>query len=443
MKTASPRLSRLSRRELARTLGLGGAAALLGPLVGRLVSRARGEAPTRRLLFVLTDGNGWNHQGGGDRDPALLDPSRADGLPAVLDPLAPLAEKVTVLRRLYNPHGRNLHGNGWATLSVAPSDHRHPGGVSIDRFVAREVGGDDPFPSVALGLSTRSDRAAVSTSADGPSRPFPAEASPARAFPRLFGAAGSSEEALAALAEQRSVLDGLTDDVRRTESRLAGPERAKLEQMLGSLRDLEGQLAGRAAALMDRGVPGAPGESEAGLRGETVRDHVEVAAHAYAYGLTRVVHLSIFGRDAHNVGWGFLGFPGDAHESVAHVGHGYDRDRSTEAYEAIIRFKAAEIAHLFGRLAAEEDGDGTLADRAVALWVNSGGGKHHEGTSHIPLVLVGDAGGALRGGGQLRYGGGEVCVSQVFLSVARAMGSRAEVFGDPEHCPGPLADLKA
>ena len=81
MKTASPRLSRLSRRELARTLGLGGAAALLGPLVGRLVSRARGEAPTRRLLFVLTDGNGWNHQGGGDRDPALLDPSRADGLP--------------------------------------------------------------------------------------------------------------------------------------------------------------------------------------------------------------------------------------------------------------------------------------------------------------------------------------------------------------------------
>lgn len=433
----------IRRRDFVRAFGLGAAGTLLGPLVRRLVAEARGDATDARLLFVLTDGNGWGHQGQ-PRDPENLDcdlRSATDwDLPAVLEPLAPVRSKVTILRNLYNPHGRNLHGNGWGTLTVAPTDGRNPGGVSLDRFVGHELGREDAFRSIALGVATRPDRAAVSTSADGPSRPFPAIASPTRAFATFFGSAESPDRAIASLAEGRSVLDAVHEDTTRLASRLAGPERSKLDQMLGALRELENQLGERVRVLSERGVPDIDLSDEGTLSAETVRAHVEIAARAFAFGLTRVAHLSVLGLDAHNVGWGFLGFGGDAHESVAHVSGGYDRARATAAYQAIQRFKATELAHLFGLLAAERVGDESLADRAVGIWVNSGGGKHHDGTSTIPLVVVGDAGGAMRTGLYHRYEG-RVCVSRAFLSVARAVGSSATVFGDPEHCPGPLDEL--
>lgn len=433
-----------SRRDFVRALGLGAAATLLGPLVRRMIAEARGDATDARVLFVLTDGNGWGHQGQ-PRDPESLDTTVRSAtdwdLPDVLAPLAPLRSKVTILRNLYNPHGRNLHGNGWGTLTVAATDGRNPGGVSLDRFVGHELGREDAFRSIALGVADRPGHAAVSTSADGPFRPFPAIASPTRAFATFFGSAESPDRAVAALAEGRSVLDAVHDDTTRLASRLAGPERAKLDQMLGSLRELENQLAERSRVLGERGVPSITLSDEGTLSAETVRAHVEIAARAIAFGLSRVAHLSILGHDAHNVGWGFLGFGGDAHESVAHLSGGYDGARSTAAYRAILQFKAGELAHFFGLLAAERVGDGTLADRAVGIWVNSGGGKHHDGTSTIPLVLVGDAGGGLRAGLYHRYEG-RVCVSRAFLSVARAVGSSATVFGDPEHCPGPLDELE-
>ena len=76
-----------------------------------------------------------------------------------------------------------------------------------------------------------------------PTTPVSAEANPRLAFERLFGtgapgqrAANSKRRELA----QKSVLDFVLDDARSMQKRLASNDRAKLDQYLTGVRDIEG-----------------------------------------------------------------------------------------------------------------------------------------------------------------------------------------------------------
>ncbi|MEO1268108.1 MAG: DUF1552 domain-containing protein [Myxococcota bacterium] len=433
----------MRRRTFLKGLGLGLGATLLSPLVERLVGVAMGNTMNRLNFVVLTDGNGWTHQSGGSRNSPTLDPynfrSETDWeLPEVLAPLAPWSQKVTICRPLRNTADTDLHGNGWGTLSGARGDKQSPGGRSIDRCVALDTGIDDAFPSIALGVATRSGRRAPCVSADGPRRPFPAIAHPQTAHATLFG---TGDNALDDLARRRSLLDGVMEDIRRTQRALAAPERVRLEQILDSYRAIEQQLSSRSALLEGQPLPEAPSEEvNDTLNAATVRGHIGVMANALTFGLTHVAHLSLLGFNAHNVGWGFLGYGGDAHENVAHVSGSYNRDRSTEAYTAQIQFKAGELAHLYGLLDAIPNGDRTLAEDTVFLWVNSGGGKHHDGAAWHPLVLMGDAHGRLKCGHFLELDN-RPYINEAFLAIVQALGVQTDTFGDPERCPGPLSAL--
>jgi hypothetical protein len=86
-------------------------------------------------------------------------------------------------------------------------------------------------------------------------------------------------------------------------------------------------------------------------------------------------------------------------------------------------------------------GDGDVADLTTAIWVNSGGGKHHNGNDTHAVVIVGNAGGKLRAGQHLSFPWRKNSISQCFLAVAQALGSHATVFGDPDHCKGALPGL--
>jgi len=433
----------MKRRTFLKGLGLGLGATLLTPLVDRLVGEALGEGERRLNFVVLTDGNGWTHQSGGSRNSPTLDSPdlRSETeweLPTVLAPFAPFRDRVTICRPLRNVADTELHGNGWATLSAARGDKRSPGGRSLDRVIALETGLNDAFSSIALGVASRSGRLAPCVSSDGPRRPFPAIANPLTAHATLFG---SGDNALDELSRRRSLLDGIMEDIQRTQRALAAPERARLDQILDSYRTIEQQLAARGRLLEGRPLPASPPEGVTDtLNADTIRAHAEVIANALTFGLTHVAHLSVLGFNDHNTGWGFLGYAGDAHENVAHVSGAYNRERSTEAYQAQLQFKAAELAHLYSLLDAVPTADSTLARDTVFLWVNSGGGKHHEGTGWHPLVLIGDAHGRLKAGHFLELAD-RPYINEAFLAIAQALGAQLDTFGDPDRCPGPLAAL--
>ncbi|MEM6955506.1 MAG: DUF1552 domain-containing protein [Myxococcota bacterium] len=437
----------MSRREFLRAaaLGLGGTA--LSPLVAHLVGRAHGQAE-RTNLIVLTGGNGWGHQGmARDGEPLYTDVRSVANwdLPAALAPLRPIREQVSILRAFRNRGDGDLHGSGWSTLTGVRGDGRNANGVSVDRLVAQHTGANDAFSSLAFGVPVRAGRPAPCTSSDGLLRPFPAIASVEEAFVSVFGGTDRAA-AQRALDGELSILDGMRDDLERARSALAGIEQAKLDQMLHSLRETERAVQGRLALLESREPPPFPDGNVdgGGLNPDAIMGFAEIGAQAIAFGLTRVVHLSLLGFNAHNAGWGALGYGGDAHENLMHRSGlsrlGYSAD---DAVRDILRFQSEVLLHMWQILAdTEVAGGGTEADRTLILWVNSGGGKHHDGRNRHPAVLIGDAGGRLRRGQYVERGDAPN-INQLFLSVAQACGAEVDVFGRPEDSEGPLAEIMA
>lgn len=435
----------MHRRNFLRGISLGAAATLLSPALERWICEARGEegATSRKRLVILTDGNGWGHQGMARNSPILDTTVRSTtdwDLPAPLASWAPHKERVTICRPLYNPFDKNLHGNGWSTLCVQRGNGVSPGGVSLDRFVAQKTGLDDAFPSIALGVTAGRNRNPPCVSADGPRKPFPAIGNPLDAHTKIFGGSG---DGASSIDQERSLLDAMVEDINAIRPNLAGPERVKLEQLLTSYRAMEQQLAIQKQLLSQREPPMPPKADITGSLGEaSVSAHINIISQALAFGLTHVAHLSVMGFNDHNIGWGFLGFGGDAHENLSHVsGAGFTKEKATQAVAAITKFKADQLLRLYNALDQVSVADGTMADQTIILWINSGGGKHHDGANYHPAVMFGNAGGALHSGQYLDLPQNKHCVSEVFLAVANAVGAQSDVFGAPEHCPAPLPGL--
>ncbi|MEL6547675.1 MAG: DUF1552 domain-containing protein [Myxococcota bacterium] len=231
----------------------------------------------------------------------------------------------------------------------------------------------------------------------------------------------------------------------RERNRLVGPERIKMDQLLFSYESLANELRRKREIFDEREPPSAPDPSlNGGLNRAKVEGMVDLIANAFAFGLTHVAHLSIYGRDAHNAGWGFLGneHSGDAHEQVAHVSGGFNGTRSEATYRAQINFKAEMLARLYSKLDAIPVGDSTMAKQTVFAWVNSGGGKHHNGGRHSPIVTIGDGDGALQMGKYVEHGSGR-SMNQAYYAISQALGVSGEGFGDPEHGGSVLSSLAA
>ncbi len=439
----------LARRDLLRTLGVGASATVLSPLLRGLVREARGEPMAPRRIIFFVDGNGWGHQGMARDSQVLATTARSEtdwDLPSVLEPLRPYQSELSILRRFKNGAGENLHGNGWGTLTCVPPllKPMRPGGISIDRLIGARGFADDVFPSLALGPAATPASRSVTCAADGPGRIAPAFASPIDAWGALFGAPVPGLGAIEGTTRELSLIETVCGDVERAKQRLGGAEGRKLEQLFDSCRASQHQLSKKLRALQTatRPLPTTPDAALAGTAGlgrTLLRAHTDLAFHALAFGMTHVVHLSMLGFDAHNVGWNELGVPGDAHLNIGHAaGLGWSRAQHDAAITTIVRFKAAELAYLWSRLRDVPEAGGTMADHSLIVWINSGGGKHHDGASLIPVVTLGTLGGRVAGGRYRDVPMGQRRMGDVLTALARVMGLPLESFGAAEENTTPL-----
>jgi hypothetical protein len=367
-------------------------------------------------------------------------------LPKPLAPLAPYKKKLGIAGTFYNPHGTNQHGSGQATLSVMPTgDKDTPGGISVDRWIGKELYPDDAFRSTVFAPAHfgRLDNPAEHTSADGPGQPVLVPNNPVGAFDKyLAGVTGTAVPGVdpkVATSQEKTLIDAMIQDVERVRRQLVGAEKRKFDQIIESTQALSKRISAREQNAAALGKVTRPTLNATGLSNEVIRGFSDLAFHTLALGLTHVVHLSVLGHDAFNDGWGGLGLPYDAHEALAHGGIKNMPDFDyTAAQHKIIGFHAAEIAYLMDQLALVPEENGTMADGTLVIWVNSGGGKHHDGGATIPFVTVGDLGGAWPLAGRYKFVSGSRCISDAFVSVANALGLPAQSFGDPQECKGPV-----
>lgn len=448
-----------SRRHFLTGLTLGAGATALTPVLRSLEAQAAGRPAPHRVVFVVESNGLYPHhvqpagvdrpRGGADR---LIDRS-LDGLElnAAIDPLAPYKDRLTLIQGL---SGRIAEGGSGGHSTSCGGLGCYPGSRGAFAQTVDSALGDAlpaPVAHVALGI-VKSPEAAThhGLSASGPGRPVPIQCRPDLAFRSLFGLATDPAERQT-FDLKTDLLDFMADDVKRVRGRLAGPEREKLDryaEAFEALRDRQVRVSGVRDALARH----APAADKFTSRAETDRleGHFDLAAAALVAGLTNVVTLSSGGGHQNYISYDGLGLPIDGHG----IGHGQGVAGKTpdECRVVIRRFHCRLIARLADKLRAVPEGDGTVLDNTLIVYLSDSGEAHHPNLHEWPVVLLGDLGGRLKAGNRLieysRYGrNGHKTTANLYLSLLHAAGRRAERFGLPDpkladlDTAGPLGEL--
>jgi hypothetical protein len=464
--------NRLTRRSVLRgacgaAMGLPFLSAMLPPNV----SHAQDGAPLRLVVFFSPGGT-------------LLDQWRptvsAGGgiaLSSMLAPLTPFQDRLTFVDGLDlsvtqlgagHPHSRGMAGilTGQqllpGELATNGGSASFADGPSVDQLIAQSASAGLRFKSIELaaGWSTGLTVGGAPHPANiityaGSKAPIPPQADPLQAFQRIFeGVAGDQQAAAARRARSSFVLDRVMEQYRSVAAQLGGDDRARLEAHATELVETEKRLN----AVLDGsctppgGVNTTPGyydeESYAGGDGQNVttgskvpekgRIMTDLLVSAMACDLTRVGTMQ----------WGdseacfllkFLNSPSG--EPLADHHHGYQHDRGFQpgALGVIHHWYAENFAYLLERMAAVDEGDGSLLDHSLVLWVTEIQMPESHAQDHMPLVLAGGAGGKLVGGRHLQVASQPH--NNLLVSILNLFGSGETTFGHRDFCTGPLAGV--
>jgi hypothetical protein len=169
---------------------------------------------------------------------------------------------------------------------------------------------------------------------------------------------------------------------------------------------------------------------------DITRLQLDLLALALACDLTRVASLQ-FSTAINAIGFPWLNSTAEGH-NLSHRGPSDTAARDQLTQRA--SWYAGQIAYLAQQLAAVTEGDRTLLDNTVLVWGNelSLGNSHSH--TEIPFMLLGSAGGRLRTGRYLQFGGQPH--NRLLLSLLQTMGVDATSFGNRDFIGGgPLTGL--
>lgn len=424
-----------SRRRFLRGIFQGSAVYVGLPLLQRFLNRGGtalacgGGLPKRFGLFF------W---GNGNRPDRWVPTSDADdwALSEELAPLANVKSKLSIVSGLavkvpnLVPHTSGAAGllSGMAPSTVGGSETFT--GPTVDQIIAGEIGGETLFPSLQTAATDCSGQ-----SWNGPNSRNPPETDPYTLYERLFGPTfrEPGEEGIVdpTLGLRRSVLDSVMGDITTLQGQLGAEDKARLDQHLTGVRELETRLArleedppslaacARPAAEPYASYPDVDGRAQISARSRVVAD---MLAMALACDQTRVFGHYLTDPVSNPL------FPGATagHHSLTH-----DEGGDQPEVHAITVQIVAELAYLLETLDGVTEGDGTLLDNCCILGCSEVGLGQTHAIDDIPVVLAGGLCGTLRTGIHHRSYTGDNA-SKLMLSIIRAMDILAPSFGSED-----------
>jgi len=457
---------RTTRRDLLKGISLGTGGVLLSPLVTRLRAEALGIDGKQPRFVFLVEGNGlWpshiqpkglplkRERVDGKKmnvAPRLEDICLSEGsydLPASLEPLTKYRDRLTIIQGLSGRVCGGGHSNEYGGLGCYPRNGG-PRAETIDAAIARSIPG--VFRHVALGIS-RDMRSDIidGCSAAGPNQKVPIYTNPALAYDMLFGKVlrgNPKDEAKT----QKHLLEFMVDDVKRVESQFAGTERQKLEQYSHAFESIA-QRQSRLGEIDPKRIDPISDKYKSEVETDRLDAHFEIAAMALITGMTNVVTLaSGVGSRHFEITFKGLGINSNKH----HIGHGQVADSNHMAV-TIRRFHMQLVARLMDQLASVPEGDGTMLDNTLIIYLSENAEAHHSNCFEWPIVMLGNLGGRLKAGDRYlcfpQYGyPGHRTTANLFTTFLNAIGDSRERFGmrDPElegalDQEGPLQELFA
>jgi hypothetical protein len=426
----------LPRRTFLRGTGAALSLPLLDAMVPSLTALSKTPAkPVRRLGFVYvpmgSDISRWTPPGANDL--AELSPT--------LSSLAPVVDHVTVVT---NMELRNSYPGTHATsnagfLSAAKAKWTESTdyylGTTVDQIAAKEIGQETRLPSLEMAMDLMSmvgqcdnGFACVyqnNLSWSSPTTPLPSEAHPRIVFERLFGDGGTAEERREALRRKASLLDWVMEDTARLQAELGSADRAKVDHYLDSIREVERRIQKAEASTADQELPdldrpiGVPAAYE---------DHAklmfDLQVLALQADITRVITFQL-ARETSTRTYPEVGVP-EPHHPLTH--HGNNPEKIAKVAK-INGFHMSLFAAFLEKLAATQDGNGSLLDHTLYLYGSGMGNPNVHDHTNLPILLAGGSAAGMRGGRHVSYAE-PTPLANLHLTLLDKAGIHLDRFGD-------------
>jgi hypothetical protein len=447
-RTPSKDERRVNMRRRAFLGGLGAVVAL--PIMESFIgdeAYADDNFPSRSLFYYVPNGihmAGWTPSATGANWP----------LSPILDPLSMVKDQVLVLSGLSNqpaqPDGPGDHAGG--TSGFLTSAHANKSetdiqlGISIDQVIANGVGDNTRVASMQLGIDGGSSTGgcdsgyscAYTTNISWASATqwLPKTNSPLVVFNQIFDGAdpGATEaEKAKRLLYRLSVLDHVREEANALKQKLSVVDRAKLDEYLTGISDLETRLNKAAPSCNS---PGTPDENP------VLEDHIRIMADLMVLAMqcdaTRVLSFMLANAGS-NRGYGFLGVTGAHHELSHHAG-----DANKQAsLQTIDTWEIQKFAYLLERMQSVTEGTGNLLAHSQVFFSS----EIEDGNSHahrnLPVLLAGGCHDFYNTGRHIQYNpsgqGDGPPIANLFIQMAKAAGVDVASFG--ENSTGPLDQL--
>lgn len=351
-------------------------------------------------------------------------PGKAFEETTLLKPLAENRDNVTIYRGL--DHG--IRGGHFAVHTFLSgvlhheSKNRPEGNVTIDQFMADEIGNQTRFPSLTVG-SEGGIHGGCQLSWTKSGIRVPPITGPAALFQTLFVSDSKDRRARRVKANslQASVLDSIREEAGSLSKMVNSEDKSKLDEYFTSIRDVEKRLELR-RRWADQPKPKAPFEQPADTNMvDDLPMLYELIALALQTDSTRIATLEIGGSFLPQN----LGIKKSYH-SLSH--HGNDKEAIADLI-TLETYQFEQFNKFLSRLAGIPDGERTLLDSTAVLFGSGmGNGQSHTNTD-LPIVLAGGG----YGGGEYKKvasgGPGKVPLCNLFVDIAQRMGIEAESFG--------------
>jgi hypothetical protein len=419
----------LCRRSFLRGVGVTMALPWLEsvPVWGDELAKDGSQPPVR--LACLFSGNGFH-----SREWWAKGEGKEMQLGKVLESLLPYREKLTFFKGLYNAEALIGGIHSCQTGNLLTGAHLASGGeiksgISMDQVVANTLRDQTKVPSLVLGCehsiaALHKNYSMIYSSHiswSSATTPTPLELYPALAFDRLF-----REEVGKA---DKSVLDAVREDASDFRKNVSKADQRRLDEYLSSVREVEQRIdrAGKAGKVqgfrptlskpdMPRPADGIPQDID-----QHMRLMCDILVLAFRTDTSRVATLKL------NNDHSSLRFP---HLKVDYMIHHLLSHSDTPDWLKVNQFFIEQLAYISKKLDAVQEGERTLLDNSMLLYMSSMMTGNHN-NDQLPVLMVGRGGGQLKTGRILDYLGKpnrKMC--SLYLSLMDKLGVRLKEFGD-------------
>jgi Protein of unknown function (DUF1552) len=414
--------SHIPRRTFLRGLGVTLALPLLECMTPVFARAASSQAPRRMLLIS-------NNLGVLPKPFFPQTAGRDYELSPYLATFANFRSDFTVISGLSHPGvvGGHSTENCFLTGARGPTKSGFRNTISLDQFAAEKLGQVTRFPTLNLGVNIDKANRSLSWTRDGVL--LPAEDRAPALFQKMFvqGDAATVQRQLRRLEERGSILDTLLDDTKQFSRRLGSDDRARLDQYLTSVREVEERLhTAREWELKPKPATAQPPPADVQdkkLFFEKFDLMLAMAQLALESDSTRIVTLMVDAFDTPVFKLHENQSTTDGYHNLSHHGQAAEKVRQLEDAD---HQQMALLKSLLQNLAHKRDGDARLLDRTMVLFGSNMGDANTHDNSNLPILL---AGGGFKHGQHLAFKHDDNApLSNLFVSMLQRLGLETDEF---------------